>query len=132
MTRNELIRLIKDSLVVTGLRKVETIERRKRGEPLEVASDTEYLDFVNEKGSGRLEWKKLPVADDQMIIHEAAELAGICECGATVHKDSLMYRCCECGRPLCPEHRHCVGDKEYVCGRHYFSWLVRKVVKSWV
>jgi hypothetical protein len=129
MNVRELERKIKESIVNTGLRKIHTIERRKRGEILDIAGHTEYMDLVNKEGCSRIEWKRVPVTDDQTLVHEPTDVAALCQfCGATIHRDNLV-RCIECGAALCNAHRHRGSGQEYVCSQHILSWLFRKILR---
>jgi len=130
MNKEEIMKIIKnqDSIVSTGLKKIETIERRKNGEPLDMAGQIELIDVVSPQGCARIEWRKLPVTDDQMLIHQTSDVAAVCVyCGATIHRENLA-RCVKCSSALCNKHRHRIADGEYVCGKHYIGRLLRKVI----
>ena len=80
MNREEIMKILEDqdSIASTGLRKVATIERRRKDEPLNAVSETEFLDVVSERGCGRIEWRKLPVTDDNMVLYKPEDVAGTC------------------------------------------------------
>ena len=116
-----------DSIVSTGLKKIETIERRKNGEPLDIAGETELIDVVSPHGCARVEWRKLPVTDDQMLVHKPDDVAAVCYCGATIHRENLV-RCVKCSTALCNKHRHRIGDGVYVCRWHFLGQLIRRAI----
>jgi len=129
MAKQDLLQRIKRAAAAATLRKVDTIEPRKPNEPLEIVSDVEYFDLMDKQGCSRIEWRRLSVSDDLLVVHEPVDLAGLCSrCGASIHRDNIA-KCAECSDLLCNRHRHAIGDSEYVCSKHYFGWLLRRMLK---